>query len=932
MKFTALLILLFSVVSLSAQTQKRPLTTNDVLKWNRITETVIANNGKFIVYKQEPWRGDAEVKITTPKGEEITSVIGANGAKITADSKFVLFTQQALEDTVRALKLKKTKKEDMPQNKLVIYNLENKSSETIEKIKTWSVPEDWSGFVFWQAEAPKDTTQKSEKGKPGKGSKTEEIFPLTIKNTESGEIETIPDVAEFVLAEQKEMIAFAVQGKDSTIASGVFLMDLISGNKIAVFEGKEKVEKLTLNKTGTKLAFFTEDSKQKENFILQVWEKENGLSTVADNSAEIKVGDWMISNNSSLSFSEDNTRLFFGNARKKAPKDTTILEEEIPVLDIWHWNEEELQTVQLNNKRRDERKTYLAVYDLDKKNIVQLETEEFSGIRMINKGDANKFLAWSNRPYAVQTMWEGSPRHNDFYLVDVKNGKAELIKKDVRANPMVSPAGKYIYWYNAMDTTWNTYEIETGKEYKISTPDVIQIADELNDIPNPPGSYSTGGWLNNDESILINDRFDIWMVDPKNRIAPFNFTQNGRENKTSFRIMNLENNRSRFSRENEEGIDPEKPMFLKAHNEKTRADSYYKYELKNRKAAKQLFAENKQLSNLSKAKNTDLVVFTKEDFNTYPNLIATDLSFKKQTQISNAAPQQDEFYWGTAELVSWISLDGIKLEGTLHKPENFDPSKKYPMIVNFYEKSSQELLSYRMPELHRSTIDYHLYTSNGYVVFNPDVYYKEGYPGESAFNCVMPGVAAVLAKGFIDKDKIGAQGHSWGGYQVAYLATRTNLFAAIESGAPVVNMFSAYGGIRWGSGLNRSFQYEHTQSRIGKSIWEAPLRYLENSPLFTLDKVETPLLIMHNDDDGAVPWYQGIEYFIGLRRLGKPAWLLNYNEADHWPLKVRDKEDFQIRMAQFFNHYLKGEPMPKWMKEGIPAVNKGIDLGYELSK
>jgi dipeptidyl aminopeptidase/acylaminoacyl peptidase len=235
-----------------------------------------------------------------------------------------------------------------------------------------------------------------------------------------------------------------------------------------------------------------------------------------------------------------------------------------------------------------------------------------------------------------------------------------------------------------------------------------------------------------------------------------------------------------------------------------------------------------------------------------------------------------------------------------------------------------------MPEIGRSTIGYHYYTSNGYLIFNPDVYYKEGYPGEDAFNCVMPGVTAMIATGFVDKAHIGAQGHSWGGYQVAYLATRTNLFAAIESGAPVVNMFSAYGGIRWGSGLNRSFQYEHTQSRIGKSIWESPLRYIENSPLFTLDKVNTPILIMHNDDDGSVPWYQGIEYFIGLRRLGKPSWLLNYNEADHWPTKLRDMEDFQKRMAQFFDHYLKEKPMPKWMKEGIPATQKGIDMGYEL--
>ncbi|MFV0269921.1 MAG: alpha/beta hydrolase family protein [Draconibacterium sp.] len=499
-----------------------------------------------------------------------------------------------------------------------------------------------------------------------------------------------------------------------------------------------------------------------------------------------------------------------------------------------------------------------------------------------------------------------------------------MIKKDCRARPMSSPNGNYLYWYNAIDTTRNTYNIATGKEFVVSVPQQIQVADELNDIPNPPSSYGTAGWLQDDKALLVYDRYDLWQVDPENNSAPLNITQDGRTNKTSYRLV-------RFNAKRGEALDTSEPMLLKAFDDASKANSYFSFDWEKPEKKKILLDGNFKLSTPSKAKDADVVVFTKENFQTYPKLLATDLNFKKQVQVSDAAPQQKDFIWGTAELVSWRSLDGLALEGTLHKPENFDPSKKYPMIVNFYEKSSDELLEYRMPETHRSTIDYHYYTSNGYVVFNPDVHYREGYPGESAFNCVMPGITHILEMGFVDSKRIAAQGHSWGGYQVAYLATRTNLFAAIESGAPVVNMFSAYGGIRWGSGLNRAFQYEHTQSRIGKSIWEAPLRYLENSPLFTLDKIETPILIMHNDDDGAVPWYQGIEFFIGLRRLGKPSWLLNYNDADHWPLKLRDKHDFQIRLAQFFDHYLKDAPMPVWMKEGVPATKKGIEMGYELT-
>ena len=920
-KIAALFSFLIISLALYSQTEKKLLTFDDILEWKRITETHISNDGKYIVYKEEPWKGDPVLKITTPKAEELASIPCGTRAQITADSKFVVFTLKAPEDTVRTLKLKKTKKEDLPKDKLLIYNLVENKTDTIEQLKSVKVPEKWSGWIAYQAEPAKaDSSENKEKKKDKK-----EITPLFIKNLNNGQITEIPAVSDYILAEDNAVISFISEG-DSTFEAGVYLFTLAGNNQQPVLKSEGKFKQLTLNKTGDQLAFLADTSDAKEpEYALYTWSGDGNAEITLDNSSTAIPEGWIISENGRLSFSENNERLFYGTAPKPAPEDTTVLEEEIPVLDIWHWNEEELHTVQLNNKARDEKKTYLATLDLSDINAVQLETEALSGIRPIKNGDSDKLLAYSNHPYAVQSMWEGSPDHLDFYLVDIKTGEAEMIKKDCRARPMSSPDGKFIYWYNAVDSTWNTYEIASGKEFQITTPTSIQVADEQNDVPNLPGSYRYAGWLQNDDAFLIYDRYDIWKVDPKNATAPVNLTGNGRETKVNYRLV-------RFNPEPGEGIDPKETLLLKAHNEVTRADSYYSFDLKKTEQQKVLFAENYKLSTPQKAKDADMIVFTRENFQTYPNLLASNLSFKKLVQISNTAPQQAEYNWGTAELVSWRSLDGIVLEGTLHKPENFDPNKKYPMIVNFYERSSDGLLSYRMPENNRSTVDYHYYTSNGYVIFNPDVVYREGYPGESAFNCVMPGVNHVVEMGFIDPKRIGAQGHSWGGYQVAYLATRTNMFAAIESGAPVVNMFSAYGGIRWGSGMNRSFQYEHTQSRIGKSIWEAPLRYLENSPLFTADKIETPILIMHNDDDGAVPWYQGIEFFIALRRMSKPSWLLNYNEADHWPTKLRDMHDFQIRMAQFFDYYLKDAPMPKWMKEGVPATQKGIEMGYELEE
>lgn len=933
-----LLPVLFLLISIqTAFSQKRPLDHEDILHWNRITEQRISNNGAFIVYKTELWKGDPCLFVSKTNGESVARFNCGTRSAITEDSKFVVFSIQPETEVVRELKLKKAKKEEMPKAKLAVYDLNAGKLDTLGNLKSFELPAKWAGFLAYQVEKDK-VGEKAKEGKEGKEDEKGEKkikepsdkngFELVLRNLNTRSEKNFPFVTQYKFAEEKELLVFVSTGIDSVFAAGMYAYWPLRDQLDLIIEGEGLITQLVIKEDGAQIGFLADmrsekDRKGKESLGLYYWADGESAQRLADqDSPGIQEG-WEISKNGRLSFSPSGKRLFLGLAPVIPEKDSSLLEEELPVLDIWTWNEPELQTVQLKNKSRDEKKSYLTVFSLETRKLIQLETPEFSGINLIREGDGPFAVASSNLPYSVQSMWEGSPTHNDIYLVDLLTGQARLIKKDLRAYPQVSPGGRYLYWYQALDTSWISYDIAGGKEYLLCTAKEIQTADELNDIPNPAGSYGSAGWLENDQALLIYDRFNIWQLDPENKKAPENLTQANRQKGMAYRIIDFDRRKS-----SREGIDPKDIRLLSGHNEITREDGFFAWSMKKRGTPEALLYGPFNLGSPQKAKDAEVTLFTREDFETFPDLQVSDLNFKNLTRISEANPQQKEFLWGTAELVTWTSLDGRKLEGTLHKPENFDPSKKYPLIVNFYEKSSQGLFGHHIPERGRSTIDYHYYTSNGYLIFNPDVYYKEGYPGEDAFNCVMPGITALIEKGFVNEKAIAAQGHSWGGYQVAYLATRTNLFACIESGAPVVNMFSAYGGIRWGSGLNRSFQYEHTQSRIGKSIWESPLRYLENSPIFTMDKVQTPILIMANDDDGAVPWYQGIEYFIALRRLGKPAWLLNYNNADHWPTRLEDKHDFQIRLAQFFDHYLKGAPMPEWMEKGIPAVEKGRKLGY----
>jgi dipeptidyl aminopeptidase/acylaminoacyl peptidase len=412
--------------------------------------------------------------------------------------------------------------------------------------------------------------------------------------------------------------------------------------------------------------------------------------------------------------------------------------------------------------------------------------------------------------------------------------------------------------------------------------------------------------------VLLYDHFDIWQIAADGSSAVNLTAGYGRANHLEFRYIKLD--------QEEKTIDPAKPLLLRAEDTETHNSGYYTTRIDAKEAPHKLLMAAKDFNNPIKAKDADVYVLTEQSFTQFPDLLVTDGTFKDLKKVSDANPQQAQMLWGTDEMVSFENVDGVPLKGILYKPANFDSTKKYPMIVYLYEKLSQNINHFVDPKP-MDSINISYYVSNGYLVFTPDIVYQTGYPGQSALKCVMAGVNAVTAKGFVDEKNIGIQGHSWGGYQIAYMVTQTNRFKAAEDGAPVANMISAYDGIRWGPGRPRQFQYEHTQSRIGGTPWEYPLRFIENSPIFMADKIQTPLLIIANDADDAVPWYQGIEFFLALRRLGKEAYMFTYNGEPHHLRRRPNQKDYAIRMAQFFDYELKAGPKPAWMEKGIPYLH-----------
>jgi hypothetical protein len=904
---------------------KKMLDHADFDRWKSIGKPQLSPDGRWTAYELTVLDGDAELVLYDGNTGKETRFARAQEAGISADSRFLVFKIKPSSDTIKALKRRKVKKEDLPGDTLAIYDLSNAKLEKIATVKAYYLPQHWSGWLAWQHEPMPVAEQKADSVKTEKKKKenADNGSRMVIRNLMDGFEQVMPYVTSVTMAKKQAVFLCASTGVDSSFSAGVYRFEGAGRSTKQVLAQSGKYRQLCLDEQGEQAAFLVDRDTTKarirpwELFYYRSGQDAAGLAVASG--AEFMPDGWLLSEHGNLRFSANAERLFFGIAPPPILQDTTLLEEEIVQVEVWRYDEPRLHTQQKVLLEQEKKRHYQCVYFPIEQRVVQLTDAAMPEIRMSRGDNARAALGFDERPYLMATSWTGGPACRDVYVVDVQDGTRELVHRGLCAVPQLSPDARYLIWYMRSDSSWYSYALADKQLRRIAGNELTAFYDELDDTPALPGPYGIATWGKEDAFVLLYDRYDLWKADPSGMQMTQRITE-GRKSLKTYRYINTDDEKQQ--------VEASETILLHHFDERSRSEGYAWLDLKSwqlRNLAGGAFAFSRRPI---KAKNADKWLFTRENFQVFPDLqYSSDLISAKQ--ISQANPQQKDYRWGSIELVRWTSADGQPLEGMLVKPEGFDPSKQYPMIVNFYERSSDGLHRYQVPAPGRSSIGYSFYASRGYLIFNPDVPYREGYPGESAFNAVVSGTAALIDKGFVDKTRIGLQGHSWGGYQGAYIITRTDMFRCAEIGAPVVNMISAYGGIRWESGLVRQFQYEQSQSRIAGTPWSHPLRYLENSPIFTMDKVNTPVLILHNDKDGAVPWYQGIEMFTALRRMNKPAWMLNYNDEPHWPVKLQNRKDFQRRMQQFFDHYLMDGPMPPWMERGVPAIEKGILQGLE---
>ena len=919
--------------SLHAQTTKKQLDHDVYEIWNRINEQAISPNAEWILYSMSPENGDAVLHIKQTDGDVEYVISRGVSAQFSVDSHHAFALIKPPKDSVRHAKRNDVKPDHMPKDSLVIIELNSGSITYIERVNSFSTPAEAGGWIAYHLEKPlniKDSesanSESAEEEKDEK-KKKDEGAPLILENLISGESWTFEDATAYQFSENGEWFAYTVSS-ESGDNDGVFAVSTGTGEVFPVMTGIGSYKNPTFDKAAARLAFLSNQEDHEADqpaFTLYHWSTDsNDLVTLANETTPGIPEGWWVSEHGDLSFSEESSRLLFGTAPKPLAEkeDDDVLEDEEVKLDIWHWKDPLLQPMQLVQLENEKKRSYSAVVHLEDMRVVQLADEAIPDITIGKKGEAAVALGSTNMPYRKLISWE-SPRFHDTYLIDVATGERQLILEQIQAAPALSPNAEFVTWWDRAERAMYAQSVEGGEAINLTSRIPYPVYYEKHDWPYLPNSYGSAGWVENDMLFLIYDKHDIWALDPTGEALPINLTEGlGRDSNLRLRYLDLD--------PDEDAIPADAPILLSAFNYTTKSSGFYSDQIGVSSHPKQLIMTDQRLGSPAKAKNADRLLLTRESYVEFPNLWVSTLELDDMKQMSDANPQQSEYQWGTAELVEWVSLDGIPLQGILYKPDNFDPAQKYPMMVYFYEKMSDGFHNHRPPATARSSISFSFYASRGYLVFVPDIPYRIGYPGESALHAVVPGVTSLMEKGFVDEDHIGVQGHSWGGYQIAYMVTETNLFKAAEAGAPVSNMTSAYGGIRWASGMSRMFQYEESQSRIGGTLWEYPLRYIDNSPLFQADKIQTPLLMMHNDADGAVPWYQGIELFVAMRRLDKPVWMLNYNGEAHGLQKYHNKRDWAIRMQQFFDHYLKGAPAPVWMEEGVPALQKGKTLGLEL--
>jgi dipeptidyl aminopeptidase/acylaminoacyl peptidase len=890
---------------------KKKMTFDDAMKFKTMRGQVISDNGVYVAYFAYPDRGDYEGYLK-PLDKDTTYKI-PNGISPVFDktSSWTFFTIRP-----KSIELENAEKEK-PKNGLAIVKNSDGKITSLKNVGSFIVSNDGNWLVYESLDKTPAKADDKKKNRPtGKN--------IVIRNlNESSELE-LSDVSTFKFDSLSTYFTYVKSDKDAK-SNGLYYIDLNA--KFALprkADGSENfhVANLSWNEKKSLLAYTIGKERfdgKPDSIQLKMWDPSKKSSEYLVKKDMLKSG-IVIPQINKLEWSEDGERLFFG---VKEYSDTSEYFDKIvyndsnyfnidtirkqTTLDMWSTKDARIKTHQKNWWDAHKDDTYAAVFDLINMKYTQLGDENLADVSYADNRDYT--IGFDEKPYLYMSTWDIGA--SDLYKVNLHTGERKLIQKEVRENAYLSPEGNYVVYYK--DKQWYSHNTKTDTTACLTSKLKVAFYEEEHDTPNDPSAYGFAGWLKNDEAVLLYDKYDVWQFGLSGANAPLNLTDaSGRRTGVSFRNAINDPKKKFYSKD--------ETVYLTGFDTKLKNRGVFSYEFSSI-GSDILLMDKSFCKVIAKAKNANKYLMSKEAYDMFPDLWVSDSSFSNPQKITDVNPQMSEYAWGKMDLISWVGDAGDSLQGYYIKPDNFDPKKRYPVVIFFYEIMSDDAYHYSNPwNNHLPSAP--MYAGDDYVMFYPDVKFKIGSPGKSSIDCIIPGVRKLSEVGVADTNAIGLWGHSWSGYQTAYMITQTDFFACGVAGAPVGNMTSAYSGIRLESGLTRQFQYEHQQSRIGGSLWDSLSAYIRNSPVFFANKVHTPLLIEFGNLDDAVPWTQGMELFLALRRAGKDATMLEYRNEPHHPRKYFNRLDYAIRMKEFYDYYLKKKTAPDWILKGIEYKGK----------
>lgn len=904
---TTLMFVVLLVFNSSVFAQDKVLTVDDYDRWSRIVGAEISNNGDWMAYGLRPNGGDDTLHVVSLSNSEEYTIPLAQNVSFSDDSKWAAYTITVDEETRK----KMTKSGDKIFSQAGLLNLETGEKYTVERSGGMEFSMDGR---FWVVHREKPESDKSKhKGRD-----------LIVRNLQDGTVINIGNVSEFAFNRKSTMLAYLIDASEKE-GNGLYLKNLNNGALTTLDSDTasytnlswddEDAHRSEWNEKGSALAVLkglTVDSlAHPKTKLVVVRDLNSGLTkTVLDPDNQSNFPDNMvISGNRDLSWSTNGEMVFLG-FREQEPK-LKMDRDTVANVDVFHWKDDRIQTVQERQASRDLRFTYAASFNPESSTFTRLTDDN---MRDLNFSDHNQFMIGRDEePYMDDVNWGVSPA--DLYRVNLQNGERTLFAENINRTNGFSPDGRY-YLYQKIaeqDTMLYVYDVEQNRNTNLSKAAPVQFTNTEHPYPHESPTFGVAGWTEDGEHVILNHKYDLWLVELDGSQAE-NITEGlGEEEKIIFRYETLD--------DDEEYIDTSNKLLLSAFGEWTKKNGFY--ELNIGDTPEPLIYEDASFGNVEKARDANRVILTRQTFVDFPDYYQTDSEFNDLDRITDANPQQKEYAWGERVLVDYENSRGVKLQGTLTLPANYEPGKEYPMIVYFYEKMSDRHHQYSMPVYddrpHMST-----YASNGYLVLMPDNVFEFGRPGTSSLDCITAATQKVIDLGYADPKQIGLQGHSWGGYQSSFILTQTDMFATVVTGAPPTNLTSFYNNIYGSSGTNHHGIMEIGQVRMGRDVtpWSHLEAYQRENPMFHAPDIETPFMILHGTDDGAVDWMQGLEFYNAARRLDKEVVLLSYPGEGHHLGREANQKDFQIRMKQWFDHYVKKAPPAEWITEGIPYIEK----------